>query len=173
MKVGFIVLGKFVDKVEKLLYLGGSWSSVFLMLLVVADVGYRIFTSRSIPGQYELSELIMAGMVSCTLAYTQNLRGHIRMELLIDRLTGKTSRLVEAVALSITLAICIIITYQSALEAAVAVDMPLFTMGIVQWPVWPLKIGVSVGFFLVCLRIVIQIIQLIRSPMTETMTRTP
>lgn len=170
MRESFSILGRFVDRVERWLYLSGVWLIIFLMLLVVADVAYRTFQQKSIPGEYELAELVMVGIILFTLAYTQNQRGHVRMEIVVIRLRGKTSHFVETAALLIVLAICSLIVYQSALEAKAAIDIRLFTMGVVQWPVWPVKIAVPVGFFLVCLRVGIQIIQQVRSLLAEGIT---
>lgn len=167
MKHFFSFLGKLVDRVEEWSNLAGVWLIVFLMALIISDVAYRTLAGRSILGAYNLAEIVMVGICFFSLAYAQKKRGHVRMEVLVDRLRGKALHLTEIVAFFVSLAICALIFYQSILEALLAVDINLITSGIIQWPAWPFKIVVAFGFFLLCIRIGIQLTQQIRLLVAE------
>ena len=167
MKHFLSVLGKFIDRVEEWSNLAGTWLIVFLMVLIISDVAYRTLAGKSILGAYNLAELIMVGIVFLSLAYAQKQRGHVRMEVVVDRLREKAQQLTEIAAFFLSLAICALIFYQSILEALLAVDINLITSGIVQWPAWPFKIVVAFGFFLFCIRIGIQLTQQIRLLVAE------
>lgn len=84
------------------------------------------------------------------------------MDLVVTRLRGKTALNVEIVALFLSFIFCILIFYQSVVEAQIAVDIRLTTPGIIRWPAWPLKIALAFAFLLLCIRILIQLIQQVR-----------
>jgi len=67
---------------------------VFIMLLTCADVVMRLF-GRPIPGTYELVGYFGAMIVAFALAWTSVERGHISVELLVDRLPARPRAIVE------------------------------------------------------------------------------
>lgn len=155
-------LGKFVEKVELWSGLGSTWLVIFIMLLVTSDVTYRAIAGKAILGAYNLTEIIMVAVCFFAVAYTQNRRGHVRMEIVVDKVKGKARLLIEIVSLFICLLISALMFYQSIVEVRVALSIRLFTAGVIKWPAWPLKIVVVFGIFLLCLRITIQLGQQVR-----------
>jgi TRAP-type C4-dicarboxylate transport system permease small subunit len=155
----FIFLVRFLDKVERWSNLVGVWLIIFLMLLVSADVTYRTLTGQSIVGAYELAEIIMVGVVFFTLAYCQKHKGHVRMEIIVAKLQGKLLHFTEVVALLLCLVISVLMSYQALVEAKHAVEINLVTAGIIEWPAWPLKLGLAYGLWLFTLRIGTQLAQ--------------
>mgnify|MGYP003681907178 CR=1 FL=1 len=132
------------------------------MLLIGSDVAYRTLTGKSILGAYNLAEIIMVGICVLSLAYTQRQGGHVRMEIVVNKLRGKALQFIEIIASFLCFTICALIFYRSVVDAGVAIDINLITSGIIAWPAWPLKIVFAFGFFLLCIRIGIQLIQQIR-----------
>lgn len=171
LKKFFSTLEKIVGSVEKLSNLCGSWLIIFLMGLIVSDVSYRTIARRSILGAYTLAEIIMVGICFFSMAYTQNQRGHVRMDFLVNRLKKKSSDFAELMASVLSLVICVLIFYQSVVEAKVAIDIRLVTSGIMEWPAWPLKIIVAFGFLLLSIRIAIQLTQQIHLIVPEKKDR--
>ena len=155
-------LARLVDRVERWSNLGGSWLVVFLMMLVTCDVAYRFLLRRSIVGVYTLSEQIMVGICFLTLAYCQRQRGHVRVEFVVDRFRGNVAQYTAIVVSILCLFICVLLFYQTTVEATLAVDMRLYTSGIVKWPVSPFKILVAFGFFLLSIRVGIQLAEQVR-----------
>ena len=155
-------LARWVDTVERLSNLAGSWLIIFLMLLVTCDVASRYLGGKSIAGAYNLAELIMVGICFLTPAYCQKQKGHIRVEIFIDKLRRKPLRFTESAAYLLSFIICVLLFYRSVGEAQMAVDIRLTTMGIVQWPAWPAKIVVPFGFLLLSIRIGLQLARQIR-----------
>lgn len=68
---------------------------VFIMLLACTDVVMRAF-GRPIPGTYELVGYFGTVIVAFALARTSVERGHIAVELLVDRLPRRPRHVVEA-----------------------------------------------------------------------------
>lgn len=133
------------------------------MFLVTTDVLYRAVAGKALLGVYNLSEIIMVGVCFFALAYTQNRKGHVRMELVLERLPLRARGLSEATSLLLSLVICLLMFCRSVVELQVAVQIRLVSAGIVKWPAWPLKIVVSLGLFLLCIRLAFQFVEQIRS----------
>ena len=91
--------GRLADETELWANIIGSWLSIFLMLLVSSEVLYRFIIGKSILGAIELSELVMVGICSLTLAYTQKSLGHVRVDFLLIKLSGRILYLIESGAL--------------------------------------------------------------------------
>lgn len=157
-------LERYIDPVERLADKCAGGLIIFLMLLVVSDVTYRFVIRKSIAGAYSLSEIIMVGICFLAMAYTQREKGHVAVDFVLLRLKGKSRQRLEVLSLSLSLVISVLLFYRASLEAQLAVKINLVTAGIVEWPAWPLKIVVALGFFLLSVRIAIQLWQQIRAP---------
>ena len=116
---------------------------VFIMLLTCADVVLRFF-GRPVPGTYELVGYSGAVIVAFALARTSVERGHIAVELLVDRLPGRPRSFVEALGSLAGAALFALLTWQSRVYAADLMesgDVSL-TLGM---PTWPFVYAVGAG----------------------------
>jgi len=159
LKHFFSFLRKFLGIAETLSNQGAGWLIIFLLVLVAADVAYRTVAAKSIAGAYSLSEIIMVGICFLAMSYTQKQRGHVSMDFVVTRLRGKAHQFAEITSSLLSLIVSILLFYRSSVEAYVAVKIRLVTSGIIEWPAWPLKIVVAFGFFMLCIRIAIQLNQ--------------
>ncbi len=154
------------DQIETWMNTIGVWLFVFIMLSVTTDVIYRYITHSSIMGVVELNELLMVGCF-LILAYTQKHGGHVTVELLLVRLSDKARHKVETVALFLTLFICALLTWQTFVQVQLAIDMSLISEGLVQYPLWPAKLCVFIGFLFLSIRLLIQFIDLSTGKITK------
>jgi TRAP-type C4-dicarboxylate transport system permease small subunit len=159
LKHFFSFLRKLLDIAETLSNQSAGWLVVFLLLLVASDVAYRTVAAKSIAGAYSLSEIIMVGICFLAVSYTQKQKGHVSMDFIVIRLRGKPRQFTEITSSLLSLIVSILLFYRSSVEAYVAVKIRLITSGIIEWPAWPLKIVVAFGFFMLCIRIAIQLNQ--------------
>jgi len=116
---------------------------VFIMLLTCADVVMRLF-GRPIPGTYELVGYFGAMIVAFALAWTSVERGHISVELLVDRLPARPRAIVEGAG---HLASCVLfglIAWQSQVYAMDLLENGevSLTLGI---PTWPFVFSLTAG----------------------------
>jgi len=130
------------------------------MLSVTTDVIGRTITGSSIVGVLELNELLMVGCF-LILAFTQKSGAHVSVELLLIRMSDQTRRKYEITAIALTLVTCIIFCWQSFVQVQAAIEMNLITEGVIQYPLWPAAICVFVGFLLLCIRLLFQLIDLL------------
>ncbi len=124
-----------------------NWISSFLivvmMLLTCADVVLRFFR-HPIPGTYEIVGLLGALVISFSLAYTSEKKGHIAVEFLVKRLPARLQNLINAFNLAIATVLFSLITkesflYAGELKSAGEVSLTL------HMPIYPYIYGVALG----------------------------
>jgi TRAP-type C4-dicarboxylate transport system permease small subunit len=154
------------------------WSSTIgvtlffiIMLSVTTDVIFRTITGQSISSVYELNELLMVGGF-LILSYTQKQRGHVTVELILTRLKGKAYYFTELSAMLLTAVICVIFLWQGIVQLQLAIDMNFITDGLIPYPLWPSKLCVCIGFFLLCFRLTIQIYDKLRGRKEQAVVQT-
>ena len=76
-------------KMETAFNLTSAMLILFLMLLAVVQVVGRKFFNFPIPGYVDWVEFAMAIFCFLSIAYTQKLGGHVRMEFFIGRFSGR------------------------------------------------------------------------------------
>ena len=72
-----------------------------MMLLTVSDVFLRKVYSRSIMGTVELSEFLLIILVFCSLAYTELVHGHVKVDLFMSRFNERTQAILTAITQSL------------------------------------------------------------------------
>jgi TRAP-type C4-dicarboxylate transport system permease small subunit len=122
---------------------------VAMMLLTCADVILRLFR-RPVPGTYEIIGFLGTVVISFSLAYTSLEKGHIAVELFMERLPRRIRTGVESVISLISAALFALITWQSI---AYAVDLKQSgeVSVTLTMPIYPFIYGIAVGSGLLCL----------------------
>ena len=98
-------------KFEQMLAMIGGGAMIFLTFLVVVDVCFRYMFNSPIPGATEGTELIMPYIVFLALGYTLATGGHVRVTILLSRLSRVPKELAELIDSLIGLAFFGILTY--------------------------------------------------------------
>ena len=129
----------------------------FLMLITTADVFLRYVFNSPIPGVYPLCEMMMLGAVYPAVAYVQQKKGHVRVDILIDRLQGSPRISFELGTLMLALVAFGIMCWQSGILAWGAWVSGDYEMGEVHYPFWPAKTVMTLGLALLCLRLITDI----------------
>jgi TRAP-type mannitol/chloroaromatic compound transport system permease small subunit len=153
---------RIIDGVEKWANIIGVALVMALMLVVCADVAYRNIVGKSILGAVELSAMFMAGIVALTLAYTQKAGEHVRLELFVEKLHGRSRHLLEGLIVTVCLVFSVLFFVMTLQSAINSIAIREIVEGASELPLWPWKTIVPVGFFLLCIRLTIQLIQTFR-----------
>ncbi|WP_162321111.1 TRAP transporter small permease [Nesterenkonia haasae] len=135
---------------------------VVLMLAIVADVVTRFLTGSSLPAMVELSESALIVSIFFGLAWAGTSGAHVSVTLFTDRLGKGVNRFLGVVVWGLSGGLAAWLTYATTLRAISATERNEIRMGLVQWPMWPLRWVVAVGlavFFLVC---VINLVRVLR-----------
>ena len=155
-------LGKFIFKCDGYLsylenglsFLGGL--TIFLLTVLGGlQVISRFFFNQPIPGYIDLVEQAMVMFAFLGIAYCQRTNGHIRMEMVLERVKGRLLWIIESVTVllaSFLFFLLILGTYQHFLRAWSNGDTTI-NIGLV---VWPSKLLIPAMFATLLLRLFIQ-----------------
>jgi tripartite ATP-independent transporter DctM subunit len=128
-----------------------------MMLITSIDVLLRYVFNSPIPGVYTLIEMLILGAVFPAVAYVQQVRGMVRVDLFIDRLEGNPRTAFELGTLLLALVAFALLGWQVGLLAWDAWVSGNYEMGIIEWPLWPPMAVMTAGVGLLCLRFVTDI----------------
>ena len=139
---------------ERMLSVAGGIIAGTLAILVTTDVTLRYVFNSPIAGLYELSEFMLIGTIYLGIAYVQTQKGHVRIEIFTAKLPPKAQQALNIFAYLIGIVAFGLITWRTGYMAWVAWDMNDYSMGLVQWPIWPARSLVPLGAGLLCLRLI-------------------
>jgi TRAP-type C4-dicarboxylate transport system permease small subunit len=133
---------------------------VAMMLVTCADVVLRLFR-QPLPGAYEIVGFLGTVVASFSLAYTSLEKGHIAVEILVERLPRRMQVASEAFAALLGVVLFALLTWQCALYAA---DLKLSgeVSVTLTMPIYPFIYGVSAGSALLTLVLLAEGLQALR-----------
>jgi len=124
-----------------------------LMLLTSVDVIGRAAWARPIPGIVELSSYMLDVFILLGLAYTQQVKGHVRVSMLTSRLPQRAQQSLEIVVTLLSLFIMVLLAWQGwvvGMEETAVSDM-------LRIPQRPFKLLVGVAAILLCLELLVDL----------------
>jgi TRAP-type C4-dicarboxylate transport system permease small subunit len=142
--------------VEDMANLVAAFAIIMLMVLGVLQIVLRTVFNTPISGYIDLVELSMASMAFLGAAYCQRLGNHIRMELLVSRLKGRTLWAMEAMGAALALFIIGVLIYYSFGHFLRSYTLGDTTMD-AEYPVWPSKLLVPIAFSIWFVRLGLQL----------------
>jgi len=123
----------------------GMFLLIPMMLLTTGDVIGRAAWARPIPGAVEVSSYMLAVFVLLGVAYTHQVKGHVRISMLVSRLPEWARLILDAITALLSLFIISILAWQGwivGIEERAVSDM-------LRIPQLPFRLLVSVaGLFL-------------------------
>ena len=134
-----------------------------MMLMVTANVFGRYIFNEPIESTLEFTEFFMVAIVYMGLAYTQFLKANINIELLTSRLSGKKRSACDLVSYLACFALFALIVWHGTRMFIDSWEMREITMGTVELPVYPSKLLVPVGSLIVCVRFLIDIVEVVKT----------
>lgn len=129
-----------------------------MMLLGAADVILENVFNRPLPGTLEATEALMAIVVFLALARTQQVGGHIRVDLITSRLGEKGRRRSTRLGHGFSALFYGLLAWQGGLYAWRSISIKEYESGIISFPVYPAKTIMALGLAImaiVCLKNVI------------------
>jgi TRAP-type C4-dicarboxylate transport system permease small subunit len=153
----------FFEKTVKLLssffnlFAAASLSAI--ILLTCADVSMRYFFSRPLAGTYDLVSLMGAVIAAFAMPYTMLMRGHVAVDLFVRKLSRKKQLAVETVTHVVGILLFLTLTWQCAglasdMKAAGEVTPTLLL------PFYPIVYCMSACFFMLCLAILVNLLNI-------------
>ncbi len=127
---------------------------VAMMLLTCADVILRLFR-HPVPGTYEIVGFLGTVVISFSLAYTSLEKGHIAVELLVEKLPPRFRSGVESVTSLIGAALFALMALQSTIYATDLKQSGEVSVTLTM-PIYPFIYGIAVGSGLLCLVLLVE-----------------
>jgi TRAP-type C4-dicarboxylate transport system permease small subunit len=139
------------------LLLLGTAGMIASMLIGVADVIGTEFLGRPVLGTLEFTESTMVLIVFGALAYAQERRAHIRVELLYGFASPRGKSFMEAVTHIVAFIFFALVAWQGLGELRYSWEMQEATMGSVRFPLYPARFLLLLGALLLLARLAIDI----------------
>lgn len=143
-----------VRKLTRSLTYLGMFLLVPMMLLTASEVVARGAWDRPIPGTLEISSYLLAIFLLLGIAYTQQVKGHVRVTMLTSRLPDTAREVLYICTTGLTLFIVVILCWQGwrvGIEETTVSDM-------LRIPQRPFRLLVSLGAGLLALELILDMV---------------
>ena len=149
-------------RLESHLALIGGLAVFALMLMAVVSVGGRNFFNRPLPGYVDWIEQAMPLIAFVGVAYCQRQGGHIRMDILVGQLRGRSLWIAEFISTFAILLLMLLLVWGSYahFERSFDWNAPLWSRDSsldIRLPLWPAKLLAPMAFSVLCLRLILQL----------------
>ncbi|WP_179151842.1 TRAP transporter small permease [Oceanobacillus senegalensis] len=156
------IINKGFTKLENFFLRFSQLALVIMMILTSLDALSRYIFSQSIIGAYEITEMyLMVILVFLSMSYVQKIDGHIRLDILFERLPSRLQDTLNIVYYLLGALLMGFIGYQGLLMSLNAWQNNLVMSGLINFPLWLSYIWVPIGSFLIMIRQIILSIMLI------------
>lgn len=163
--LSFLRIERFVAGLSEKMNRIGAVVLVFMMLLTVADVFGRLFKSP-IPGTFEIIGFTGAAVIAFALPYTSVMKGHIAVDILVQRLPWIARVIINAVNALVSMVLFAVISWQcvvfaQSMKRSAEVSLTL------QMPVYPFVYGIAAGCALLSLVLFVEFVRQLRGAEIE------
>jgi TRAP-type C4-dicarboxylate transport system permease small subunit len=140
-----------MSRLEKIVILVTRWLNwiaavtlIVVMGIVCANVVGRSFWGAPVKGTVDIVSLLGAIIVGWAIAYTQVLKGHIRIDLLVQRLPPRIQYIIDSVIDLAGLALFALISWQTVIFAKANFEVGELSE-VLKLPITPFASVVAVG----------------------------
>ena len=148
--------------IEKIADLGGyysAWLVPLMMILVVVEVFMRYVLHRPLMVADEFSAYLLVALSYLGMAYTWRQGGHVRVTVLVNRLSSKTSSWIRLIGLILVFIFMIELDRAGYKMIAYAIQINMRSSTWLMFPLfWP-QLTVFIGFVLLTLLLAIDIVK--------------
>ncbi len=124
-----------------------------MALLVVSNVLGRFLFDKPLLGIVELVEMMMVIIGFFAIAYTATSQGHVRVDLVLSRLSRRAQAVLGSIAFLLSAGIFAIITYQGIVNTIYYAQHLKEASTVLSVPFAPFRFLMALGCLLLCLRL--------------------
>jgi TRAP-type C4-dicarboxylate transport system permease small subunit len=135
----------------------GSGVVALAMLSIVADVTGRRFFNQPVTGTLEMNEFMLVIIMFFTIAYCQFLKGHVTIDLLVDRLSKKAQNILDILIYIVFFVTSGLLSWQLYIQGLTILGQHT-TSGTLLIPVFPFAFIAAIGCTLLCLVVLMQLL---------------
>lgn len=133
-----------VKKTAGILSAVGITILALMMFLTALDVGLRYIFNRPLSGAFELVEYMMAILIPFCIVYCADQKGHVAVELVLDRFPKKVQHTVDTLTTIIALMFALVIAWQN-IAYIFEVKASNLTSAVLLIPAYPFVIPIAIG----------------------------
>lgn len=150
---------RLISILARWLIIAGVVALAVSMCLTCVDVVLRYFLNRPLPGSMHLVEFLQVAIIALPLAYCQQTKAHIRVDLILGRLHRIPRAVMELLTTVAALILFGLVTWTGAEEAWRAIEIGAYVEALINYPLWPAKCLLFIGTGCLCLRLIIDVAQ--------------
>lgn len=150
---------QFIDNVNKWLGRAVSFLIVVLTTVVTYEVAARYIFKHPTIWAHETSSMLFGAYIVLGGAYTLRVGGHVNMDVVYGHLSRKTKDIFDVVTLCITLLLCGVLVWRGGETAWRALRMLEHSGSIWNPPVYPIRLVLPLGAFLLFLQAVVKFLR--------------
>jgi TRAP-type C4-dicarboxylate transport system permease small subunit len=140
-----------------------SAASIVVMVIAISiDVFVRNATGGSLAGMIEIAETAMVTSVAFGLAWAGVNGEHVAVTLLTDRFGPRLTRVIHIFVWILTAFYTAWLSYANILHSIDATQLGEVRFGLVQWPMYPMRWVLTLGFISLFLVALVNIYRSIR-----------
>ena len=140
-------------------YVAGSLL-ILMMLFIVREVFGRYFFNSPTYWSLELCIMLFVALIYLGSAYTTNIGKHPRADFLYCKYKGKVKVILDTVIYTVCIIYTLVMVQQGIIMALEALRYSETASGVFRIPLFPVKILVPLGSFLVIVSFIIKIIKI-------------
>ncbi|MDO5048866.1 MAG: TRAP transporter small permease [Actinomycetaceae bacterium] len=153
---------RFIRSIVSGLGILATIATVIMMFSISADVFYRVFYNKSLPGLLEISETALVAAVFLGMGYTALTNSHVAVDLLVTRIKPKIAHVLITIAWALTSGIVGWMLYATVGRAMQSTAEKEVRMGLIAWPQYPARWIIVVGLAAMFIVAVLNVIRLLR-----------
>ncbi|MEQ6378410.1 TRAP transporter small permease [Bacillaceae bacterium S4-13-56] len=144
------------DKIDETFFFIAKIGVFLMMLLTTFDSLSRYLFNQPIVGAYEFTErYLMIAIVYLSFSYVMKLEGHIRVDMIIEKLPPKITITLNIFYYLLGACLMFVIGYQGMLSTIEAWEHNYVSAGVIPWPTWASVIFVPIGAFMFTIRLIL------------------
>lgn len=164
-------LDRVLFRVETFLALLSGLAVFSLMVLAVVSVTGRNLMNAPLPGYVDWIEQAMPLIAFMGIAYVMREGAHIRMDILVGQLRGRALYVFELITTLAVLLLMVLLVWGTWAHFQRSFDFgaPMWSRDSsmdIALPIWPAKLLAPVAFFVLCLRLCLQVWAYVRGIIT-------
>lgn len=132
---------------------------LIMMVAVIREVVGRYLFANPSDWSLELSCYLVVAMGYLSAAFTELKGRHIRIDILYDRMKGKTKLVADIIIAAVGLLWSSVLVWQGGLMAFHSLATNARSETIMEWPLFPAQVMVPMGASLLCLVLIAKIIR--------------
>lgn len=136
-----------------------SAALVVMMVLTCVDVFLRYIFNRPITGTYDVVSLLGAILAAFAMPYTMLKKGHVAVEILVQKLSRGKQLFVETLIHLVGIALFLVLVWQAIIFSMESKATGELTPTLLL-PFYPIVYCMAVCFFGICLAMVVNLLQI-------------